>query len=115
MKFWSEIKAWLITNLNLAPESTDAEVHQAILETTKQAKPEEKKETPIPAATPTAIMVPVQDFLNMQSKIAELEAKMVQLAKKPSASVAGETGEQPVGKTRAYMTTKANSHIDFNK
>jgi hypothetical protein len=132
MKFWADVKSWLITNFSLDPQATDAEVHQAVLE----SKQETITTEPTPPVTPTAATIPPvitvaeekptvpevvvetvskASFDALQNQFNEMKTQLKTLAGKPVASVAATPVGTPSAKKAEdapmYLQNPKNAHL----
>jgi hypothetical protein len=114
MKFWADVKSWLITNFSLDPQATDAEVHQAVLE----SKQETITTEPTPPVTPTAATIPpVITVAEEKPTVPEVvvETQLKTLAGKPVASVAATPVGTPSAKKAEdapmYLQNPKNAHL----
>lgn len=126
MKFWNDVKKYVIKSQGLEETATDAEVHQAALDAQADGSPDDatdgdsnKSQTP-KAETPTAPKaetpetpetVSVAEFNALKAELATTKASLKALATTPKPAVsatATETTATESSKKRAYMSTPLN-------
>lgn len=127
MKFWNDVKIFLISMLALQSDSTDAEVHQAVLDAqAKKAKSPDEVVDDTQAAAPAAIViettteetapqtVSIEAFNALQAQLTATQAQLTALAKSSKSSAvaaATETTATEPTKKRAYMTTPLSKKV----
>jgi hypothetical protein len=135
MKFWNDVKKYVIKSRGLDATATDAEVHQAALDAQAEESPDDatdgdsnatqtpKADAPIAPTTPasaeaTPETVSVAEFNALKAELASTKTALTTLAKtsKPavSATTTATTATESV-KKRAYMTTPLNKGLYEDK
>jgi curved DNA-binding protein CbpA len=101
MKYWADVKKWAIGTLGLEESASDAEIHQAALDKTKQADPPK-------TATDQ------ERLTKAEADIVELRKQVQILSKKPVDSIADRekgTTATDVVHERAYKKTPLSADI----
>jgi hypothetical protein len=130
-KYWDASRAYLITQLGLDTNATDAEINQALMdaengndeddtdEATPTASPVStatpivatQASAPVAQSTTEPTMVSVADFNALKSEVMSLKSEVTALKKVPSLSLTNGKRETPPvapSKKRAYQETAIN-------
>lgn len=130
-KYWDASRAYLITQLGLDANATDAEVNQALIDA-ENGNDEDDTDEPTPTASPVSTatpivatqasapvaqstteptMVSVADFNALKSEVTSLKSEVTALKRVPSLALTnGKRETPPVQQTkkRAYQETSIN-------